>query len=348
MPRKGYRNKLGFRRKSHKKLRLGCATCKRRRIKCSEELPECEECVKLGEHCDYLDYTKEQLDRLRRLKLHQNDTELEEDPGDFARLHSAKWLPPHQPPSTIKSVYDDIPQPLYDFHDMLGFSDMSPMMPPPPPLASLPPGQLPLPSTGYNATMLLVPLASVSMPASIPSQGASIPTAASIPTSASMPPLAAPGYTSFYDFPDPSLTTPTNPSGVPSHPPSTVPSHHPSTIPSHPPASLHQPQLSHQQSPLQQPLLPQHQQSVQPLQPPHQLQQSPHLQQPPLQHQQPTVQHHQPQLPHQHQQLPQQQLRQPQPHLQQVPLQQSLLPPHDPLKCTVLDCYLCHHSYPPP
>ncbi|KAK9375772.1 uncharacterized protein V1513DRAFT_441937 [Lipomyces chichibuensis] len=41
-------------RKSHIKSRKGCGNCKRRRIKCDEEHPQCFNCLKHGVDCDYL------------------------------------------------------------------------------------------------------------------------------------------------------------------------------------------------------------------------------------------------------------------------------------------------------
>ncbi|KAF5012824.1 hypothetical protein FDECE_1113 [Fusarium decemcellulare] len=40
-------------RKSHKKSRLGCQTCKRRKIKCDETKPECGNCIRFGVCCDF-------------------------------------------------------------------------------------------------------------------------------------------------------------------------------------------------------------------------------------------------------------------------------------------------------
>ncbi|KAL4733638.1 hypothetical protein BDV11DRAFT_175502 [Aspergillus similis] len=40
-------------RKSHKKSRLGCGNCKRRRIKCDEKKPECSNCLRHSVLCDY-------------------------------------------------------------------------------------------------------------------------------------------------------------------------------------------------------------------------------------------------------------------------------------------------------
>jgi hypothetical protein len=40
-------------RKGHTKSRRGCYSCKRRRIKCNEKLPDCNHCIKAGLQCEY-------------------------------------------------------------------------------------------------------------------------------------------------------------------------------------------------------------------------------------------------------------------------------------------------------
>ena len=39
--------------KGHKKSRRGCFNCKRRRVKCSEQLPRCAHCSRMGVNCEY-------------------------------------------------------------------------------------------------------------------------------------------------------------------------------------------------------------------------------------------------------------------------------------------------------
>lgn len=45
---------------------IGCPNCKAKRIKCSEELPSCFNCVKKNYRCGYLDFPVEKLDHLRK------------------------------------------------------------------------------------------------------------------------------------------------------------------------------------------------------------------------------------------------------------------------------------------
>lgn len=65
-------------RRSHKNSRDGCPNCKQKRIKCSEELPSCLNCIKKNYHCGYLDYPKEKLDALRRKHAQIASEEMEE------------------------------------------------------------------------------------------------------------------------------------------------------------------------------------------------------------------------------------------------------------------------------
>lgn len=73
------------RRKKHRNSKLGCATCKRRRVKCLEDLPECSNCAKHHSHCEYLDYSQEQLEAFRRSKLEQQ------------KLNNPSLIAPHLP-----------------------------------------------------------------------------------------------------------------------------------------------------------------------------------------------------------------------------------------------------------
>ncbi|CAK9437206.1 uncharacterized protein LODBEIA_P15840 [Lodderomyces beijingensis] len=57
-----------IKRRKHKNSKLGCAKCKKRRVKCSEDLPSCINCRKHKVKCSYLDYTEEQLKELREAK----------------------------------------------------------------------------------------------------------------------------------------------------------------------------------------------------------------------------------------------------------------------------------------
>lgn len=43
------------RRRRHLKSKLGCSTCKQRKVKCDERFPQCNNCIKRKVHCGYLD-----------------------------------------------------------------------------------------------------------------------------------------------------------------------------------------------------------------------------------------------------------------------------------------------------
>ncbi|ODV82253.1 uncharacterized protein CANTADRAFT_30290, partial [Suhomyces tanzawaensis NRRL Y-17324] len=53
-------------RRTHKNSKDGCPNCKAKRIKCSEELPSCHNCVKKKYRCGYLDFPKEKLDHIKK------------------------------------------------------------------------------------------------------------------------------------------------------------------------------------------------------------------------------------------------------------------------------------------
>ncbi|KAI5954500.1 hypothetical protein KGF54_002275 [Candida jiufengensis] len=57
-----------IKRRKHKNSKLGCPNCKKRRVKCSEDLPSCINCIKHKVKCGYLEYTEEQLQELREAK----------------------------------------------------------------------------------------------------------------------------------------------------------------------------------------------------------------------------------------------------------------------------------------
>ncbi|KAG7662956.1 uncharacterized protein J8A68_003506 [[Candida] subhashii] len=63
-------------RRKHKNSKLGCPNCKKRRVKCSEDLPSCLNCRKHKVKCGYLDYTEDQLNELRQMKLQNEVDEL--------------------------------------------------------------------------------------------------------------------------------------------------------------------------------------------------------------------------------------------------------------------------------
>lgn len=65
----GQNENQSVRRRKHKNSKNGCPNCKKRRVKCSENLPACTNCVRRKVRCGYLDYTEEQLNDLRQSKF---------------------------------------------------------------------------------------------------------------------------------------------------------------------------------------------------------------------------------------------------------------------------------------
>ncbi|KAH3683495.1 hypothetical protein WICPIJ_005528 [Wickerhamomyces pijperi] len=66
-PEQGSARKKTFRtsRRRHRNSHLGCATCKSRRIKCDEQLPECKNCIRARLNCAYLALDEAARDALR-------------------------------------------------------------------------------------------------------------------------------------------------------------------------------------------------------------------------------------------------------------------------------------------
>lgn len=72
------RKKKNSRRK-HRNSHLGCGTCKKRRIKCDETLPQCYNCVKGKLHCAYLNLNAPARNALRMAQYNQNLRERHDD-----------------------------------------------------------------------------------------------------------------------------------------------------------------------------------------------------------------------------------------------------------------------------
>lgn len=100
--------KLGKNRRKHKNSKNGCINCKKRRVKCSEDLPACLNCIKHKVTCSYLSYTEQQLQEIRLAKaLNAEDSDdtkpIKTSPGK-GRNDSAS--PRSAPPSESVSVAD--------------------------------------------------------------------------------------------------------------------------------------------------------------------------------------------------------------------------------------------------
>lgn len=65
-------NKKKNTRRKHRNSHLGCGTCKKRRIKCDENLPSCLNCLKGKLHCAYLNLDSNARNALRMAQYNQN------------------------------------------------------------------------------------------------------------------------------------------------------------------------------------------------------------------------------------------------------------------------------------
>ncbi|ODV67254.1 hypothetical protein HYPBUDRAFT_153119 [Hyphopichia burtonii NRRL Y-1933] len=59
-------------RRKHRNSHLGCGTCKKRRIKCDENLPSCLNCLRGKLHCAYLNLDAPAREALRMAQFNQN------------------------------------------------------------------------------------------------------------------------------------------------------------------------------------------------------------------------------------------------------------------------------------
>ncbi|CAH6721201.1 hypothetical protein CLIB1444_05S05820 [[Candida] jaroonii] len=62
-------------RRKHKNSKFGCPNCKKRRVKCSEDLPQCLNCIKHKVKCGYLDFSPERIEEMKLAKLQEKDEE---------------------------------------------------------------------------------------------------------------------------------------------------------------------------------------------------------------------------------------------------------------------------------
>jgi hypothetical protein len=66
-------------RRQHSKSRTGCTICKRRRIKCDETRPACNQCVEYGRQCSFLDTGLQSLSRgMRQSSAHNGNASSDE------------------------------------------------------------------------------------------------------------------------------------------------------------------------------------------------------------------------------------------------------------------------------
>lgn len=107
-------SKLKSRRK-HKNSKNGCPNCKKRRVKCSEDLPSCLNCLKHKVKCGYLDYTEAQIQELTMIKLAnaEDSDDSSKKKGDSPKNNfKAELLSPENPDvNVINKNYPSPPRP---------------------------------------------------------------------------------------------------------------------------------------------------------------------------------------------------------------------------------------------
>lgn len=97
--------KLGKNRRKHKNSKNGCINCKKRRVKCSEDLPACLNCIKHKVTCSYLSYTDQQLQEIRLAKALSAEDSDDTKPGKTSPGKERNAASPRlAPPSESVSV----------------------------------------------------------------------------------------------------------------------------------------------------------------------------------------------------------------------------------------------------
>lgn len=76
--------------KAHRKTRAGCFSCKRRRVKCSEERPSCQPCLRNCLECMY-PATQQERAIIRRARDPQYQSMTETYQGKQASTSSSTW-----------------------------------------------------------------------------------------------------------------------------------------------------------------------------------------------------------------------------------------------------------------
>lgn len=169
------RKKKNLRRK-HRNSHLGCGTCKKRRIKCDEHLPQCFNCVKGKLHCAYLNLDAPARNALRMAQFNQNlRQERNDDPVKLLKEMTAAQKegkdlpqpPPAQPVPQAGEYYPGFVPFLLVQRPQLA-NGAPPGQPPRQPPA---PGAATLIQSPYGPLMLFQPVAGAAMPAySVPVQ----------------------------------------------------------------------------------------------------------------------------------------------------------------------------------
>lgn len=94
-------------RRTHKNSRDGCPNCRAKRIKCTEELPSCSNCVKKKYRCGYLDFPQDRLDHIRRKNEQKHlldPLDLSDKPTSLLDTHLGKRSSGRNPVSSLEST----------------------------------------------------------------------------------------------------------------------------------------------------------------------------------------------------------------------------------------------------
>lgn len=155
-------NKKKNTRRKHRNSHLGCGTCKKRRIKCDENLPSCLNCLKGKLHCAYLNLDPTARNALRMAQYNQNlrnDKYSDDERDEINGADSSNNSPPSQitdsasesnqpssinrntSPNTHPQIHQpippvQIPPPILGMSNPLSASVMNTSMPAPPPSVS--------------------------------------------------------------------------------------------------------------------------------------------------------------------------------------------------------------------
>ena len=174
-------------RRSHKNSKDGCPNCRANRIKCSEDLPRCLQCIKKNLRCGYLDFPPEKLEHIRR----KNDLLRRQLPEDQSQNSSHQSVAQYGGPGTPSQVLHS----TNAYFENYGA--------PRPPAGSLPPGPMAVSPPNYGSLHPNAANQGYSMRYAVPFYAPLVP---QIPRVAHVPlaPMLVPPYPMDYGYVSPS------------------------------------------------------------------------------------------------------------------------------------------------
>lgn len=99
-------------RRKHRNSHLGCGTCKKRRIKCDENLPACHNCLKGKLHCAYLNMDVTQRNQLRMAQYNQLLRQEKLDAAHVVAVQAVNIQQPLPKATSPKMAIAPYPQPV--------------------------------------------------------------------------------------------------------------------------------------------------------------------------------------------------------------------------------------------